>query len=110
MEANVTPRPAIDNATQLVEHALDAAVEAIRWHGADEAPLLHVLRAIMHLDGTPAEDLLAARLAAFDGAEATEEPLGCECEQDWNCALHADRAGTWIETRYDTSDEPEWAR
>ena len=26
---------------------------------------------------------------------------GCECEQDWNCHLHKNRVGTWLETRYD---------
>jgi len=30
-----------------------------------------------------------------------EDSIGCECEQDWNCPLHRDRAGTWVETRYD---------
>jgi hypothetical protein len=33
----------------------------------------------------------------------------CECEEDWNCPLHAGRAGTWIETRYTYDGEPEWA-
>lgn len=33
--------------------------------------------------------------------EMTPESVGCECEQDWNCPLHANRNGTWIETRYD---------
>jgi hypothetical protein len=30
----------------------------------------------------------------------------CECEQDWNCALHGGTSRpTWIETRYTDDDE-----
>lgn len=36
-----------------------------------------------------------------------DEPTGCECEVDWNCPLHAHRAGTWLETRYDGLDDGE---
>ena len=34
-----------------------------------------------------------------------EENPGCECEQDWNCGLHQNRRGTWIETRWDGLDD-----
>lgn len=49
--------------------------------------------------------------AEIDEAEYPEY-VGCECEQDWNCPLHANRRGTWIETRYDGcyDGEPEWAQ
>ena len=29
-----------------------------------------------------------------------EQEYECECEIDWNCYLHSNRAGTWIETRF----------
>lgn len=29
--------------------------------------------------------------------------VGCECEQDWSCPLHAGQP-TWIETRYSEMD------
>ena len=41
------------------------------------------------------------------GCPRFEEPIMCECEIDWNCGLHAHRAGTWIETRYAGLDNDE---
>lgn len=41
------------------------------------------------------------------GAPRWEEPVMCECEQDWNCGLHAHQIGTWIETRYAGLDDDE---
>jgi hypothetical protein len=41
------------------------------------------------------------------GVEIEEPYVGCECEQDWNCGLHASRVGTWIETRYAGLDNDE---
>ena len=32
-------------------------------------------------------------------SEDDDQYAGCECEQDWNCGLHRNRAGTWTETR-----------
>jgi hypothetical protein len=29
----------------------------------------------------------------------------CECEIDWNCPLHANRVGTWLERRYEDSGD-----
>lgn len=29
----------------------------------------------------------------------------CECEQDWNCHLHQNRQGTFVETRYAGLDD-----
>lgn len=35
-----------------------------------------------------------------------EEPeyIGCECEIDWRCPLHAGQP-TWLETRFDDGDD-----
>jgi hypothetical protein len=41
------------------------------------------------------------------GVEVQDPYVGCECEQDWNCSLHASRPGTWIETRYAGLDADE---
>jgi hypothetical protein len=39
--------------------------------------------------------------------EFGEDCVGCECEVDYNCHLHAHRAGTFIETRYAGLDAEE---
>ena len=39
--------------------------------------------------------------------EEHEDWFGCECEIDWNCPMHQNRVGTWIETRYAGLDEDE---
>jgi hypothetical protein len=44
------------------------------------------------------------------GCPRWEEPQMCECEQDWNCPLHQNRRGTWIETRYEGDPEAEYER
>lgn len=39
--------------------------------------------------------------------DVDEFTQGCECEMDWNCPLHQNRRGTWIETRYEGLDAEE---
>jgi len=42
------------------------------------------------------------------GCPRFEEPVMCECEQDWNCGLHGGTTRpTWIETRYAGLDADE---
>ena len=35
---------------------------------------------------------------------ADQNYVGCECEQDWSCPIHAGQA-TWIETRFSGLDD-----
>lgn len=59
------------------------------------------------IDPTTAANILAAA-ALYDagGWSDVDDYVGCECEQDWNCGLHAD-GPTWLESRFQGMDVEE---